>query len=554
MAVKRKAAEEAQRQLKRIQLSRPGQEEKYDDSDADCDSSSIVDEVAYSDDELHPTPLTPFSPASSKYPSELKTHHCPYDNCSKAFNRPARLAEHLRSHTNERIFACTYDGCEKNFLRASHLNHHVKSAHTLVRDYVCEREGCGKAFATGSRLRRHLAAHEGRDKYTCTETGEGGRECGETFRKHSTLLKHVMMVHLKKRPFPCQAVLGSGKTCTAAFDTAGHLKAHERRVHGEARFTCTECMSVDEEAEGGNGFSFPTYALLQLHMRSVHPPTCPSCAHTCSSAKDLRRHMEISHGTVSVDDRRTHPCQHPGCGRSFTKKGNLNVHVKTVHEGEKRFACGETDLSTSKKVEGWDGADACGKRYGSKLALEEHVRTAHMGYRNARAERKAKTPTSSKSASASASAPQGPSNVALLTGQGYAEESVNRQIPCLLAECEHRFRRDYDLWLHMGTKHGMDENEVQILFMQRAMQGGNESFARPAFEYEMDMMCGNEGEGEGDGGDGGRGRGHIDQGLYAYPDVSVDEVMASHDEDQERKDDRLGGLGGLGGLVDPLLT
>ncbi|KAK2821794.1 hypothetical protein FQN49_007666 [Arthroderma sp. PD_2] len=550
---KRKAADEAQRQMKRIQLSGPADQDdihKDSDSDSNCDSSSIVDEVAYSDDDLHPTPLTPFSPASSKYPSDLKTHHCPYSSCNKAFNRPARLTEHLRSHTNERIFACTYDGCEKNFLRASHLNHHVKSAHTLVRDYVCEREGCGKAFATGSRLRRHLAAHEGRDKYTCTETGEeGGKECGETFRKHSTLLKHVMMVHLKKRPFPCQVVLDSGKACTAAFDTAGHLKAHERRAHGEARFTCTECMGVDEgegEDGGKNGFSFATYALLQSHMRSVHPPTCPSCAHTCSSAKDLRRHMEISHGTVSVDDRRTHPCQHPGCGRSFTKKGNLNVHVKTVHEGEKRFACGETDLSTSKKVDGWDGRDACGKRYGSKLALEEHVRTAHLGFRNARAERKAKTggltAPSSKSASTA-----GPSNVALLTGQGYAEESVNRQIPCLLAECEHRFRRDYDLWLHMGAKHGMDENEVQILFMQRAMQGGNESFSRPTFDYEMDMMCSNQGG----------GGGHIDQGndnIYAYPgpDASVDEVMASHDEDQERdEDDR---LGGLSGLVDPLLT
>ncbi|EEQ33197.1 hypothetical protein McanMca71_005530 [Microsporum canis] len=554
MAAKRKAAEEAQRQLKRIHLSEPADHDEIPDPDPDCDSS-IFDEDAHSDQELHPTPLTPFSPASSKYPSELKKHLCPYTNCNKAFNRPARLTEHLRSHTNDRIFVCTYEGCEKNFLRVSHLNHHVKSAHTLIRDYVCEREGCGKAFATGSRLRRHIAAHEGRDKYTCTELNEeGGKQCKETFRKHSTLLKHVMTVHLKKRPFPCQAILESGKTCTAAFDTAGHLKAHERRVHGEARFTCTECIG-NNEGEGkerdGNAFNFATYALLQSHMRSVHPPTCPTCAHICSSAKDLRRHIEISHGTVSVDDRRAYPCQHPGCGRSFTKKGNLNVHVKTVHEGEKRFACGETDLSTSKKVSGWNGTDACGKRYGSKLALEEHVRTAHMGFRNARAERKARAGSRSAANLESGLTHMGPSNVALLTGQGYAEESVNRQIPCLLAECEHRFYRDYDLWLHMGAKHCMDENEIQILFMQRAMQGGNDSFARLSFEYEMDMMRGDEVSGGGSGG----GSGLIDpEGMYAYPqpDASVDEIMASHDEGQEReRDDR---LGGLGDLVDPLLT
>lgn len=569
-ATKRKAAEEAQRQLKRIHLSEPagtlplllngcgiksltwsGQDE-IPDSDLNCDST--VDEVVYSDDELQATPLTPFSPASSKYPSELKTHLCPYTGCNKAFNRPARLTEHIRSHTNDRIFACTYEGCEKNFLRASHLNHHIKSAHTLIRDYVCEREGCGKAFATGSRLRRHLAAHEGRDKYTCTEMAEGeGKQCGESFRKHSTLLKHVMTVHFKKRPFPCQATLDSGEACTAAFDTAGHLKAHERRVHGEARFMCIECTgSLELEGLGdGKPYSFATYALLQSHMRSVHPPTCPSCAHTCSSARDLRRHMEISHGTVSVDDRRTYPCQHPGCERRFTKKGNLNVHVKTVHEGEKRFACGETDLSTSKKVGGWNGIDACGKRYGSKLALEEHVRTAHMGFRNARAERKTRAGGAATDALKSGSKRTGPSNVALLTGQGYAEDSVNRQIPCLLAECEHRFHRDYDLWLHMGARHGMDENEVQLLFMQRAMQGGNESFDRPPpFEYEMDMIGVDEVSTVG----GSSCPINDPEGRYAYsrPDASVDEIMASHDDAQERvKDDH---LDVAGDLVDPLLT
>ncbi|EFE37082.1 C2H2 transcription factor (TFIIIA), putative [Trichophyton benhamiae CBS 112371] len=521
-ATKRKTAEEARRQLKRIHLSEPagmlppphygcgiqpltlsGQDEIHD-SDANCDdSSSVVDEMVCSDDELHATPLTPFSPASSKYPSELKTHLCPYSGCDKAFNRPARLTEHIRSHTNDRIFACTYEGCEKSFLRASHLNHHIKSAHTLIRDYVCEREGCGKAFATGSRLRRHLAAHEGRDKYTCTEIAEGsGKQCGESFRKHSTLLKHVMTVHLKKRPFPCQATLDSGETCTAAFDTAGHLKAHERRVHGEARFTCTECIGNAENEEGtGEGKAW--------------------------------------------------------CERSFTKKGNLNVHVKTVHEGEKRFACGETDLSTSKKVGGWNGMDACGKRYGSKLALEEHVRTAHMGFRNARAERKARAGTlTATNTLESGSKRTGPSNVALLTGQGYTEESGNRHIPCLLAECEHRFYRDYDLWLHMDAKHGMDENEIQLLFMQRAMQGGNESFDRPSFQYEMDTIGMGVDEIGATTTGGGGSSGLIDdlEGRYTYlrPDASVDEIMASHDDVQERgEDDR---SGGLGDLVDPLLT
>ncbi|KAG5289508.1 transcription factor tfiiia [Histoplasma ohiense] len=497
MAQKRKAISETQRPPKRLQQSAPSDSSEVFDNGNLSDSES-QSSYCLSHGDQQATPITPYSPASSRYPSDRKTHLCPYDGCLKAFNRPARLTEHLRSHTNERIFNCTYEGCEKTFLRASHLNHHVKSAHTTIRDYVCDREGCGKTFVTGSRLRRHLAAHEGRDKYRCTEYPP----CNETFRKHSTLQKHILTAHLNKKPFPCPHLDPvTGQPCTQAFDTAGHLRSHEGRLHGGARFACTECASnaTDEQnSTTTNGVTnphpnavFQTYALLQAHMKSVHPPTCPECDMTCSSNRDLRRHLEITHGTVPLEERKIYPCHYPNCGRNFTKRGNLNVHIKTVHEGEKRFICGETDLSRSKKLEGWTAQDGgCGKRYGSKLALEEHVRTAHLGLKNAKAERREllglNGSSSNSSGYSSHSRPKdksenqssrlaAPSNLSMLTGEGYEAES-GRHIPCLLEQCAHRFHRDYDLWLHMASKHSLEENDIQILFMQRAMQGGEQSF------------------------------------------------------------------------------
>ena len=298
-----------------------------------------------------------------------------------------------------------------------------------------------------------------------------------------------MTVHLNRKPFPCPHVNPiTGKKCPQAFDTAGHLRAHEGRVHAGTKFTCTECSkstNVDEdgaEAEGRRQlqFTFPTYALLQAHMRSVHPPTCPECKLVCSSGRELRRHLEIAHGDVSLDERKIHPCHYPGCGRSFTKKGNLNVHIRTVHEGEKRFVCGETDLSMSNKVEGWTGEDSCGKRYGSKLALEEHVRTAHLGYKNAKAARREQLGLAGRQKPKR----EEPSGLALLTGEGYAEET-GRHIPCLIEGCAHRFHRDYDLWVHMSGKHGLEENDIQILFMQRVMQGGDQSF-----DFDFDSASG----------------------------------------------------------------
>lgn len=467
MALKRKASEGSLSPSKKAQkrsaldANDPIYEEPHSDAEYEASDASSV-----ASDSLHETPATPFSTTSTKYPSELKTHLCPFEGCTKAFNRPARLQEHLRSHNNERLFPCTHENCDKTFLRASHLNHHVKSAHTGVRDYVCDRPGCGKSFVTGSRLRRHLAAHDGRDKYRCTEYPP----CSETFRKHSTLQKHIMTTHLKQKPFPCPHVdPNTGEKCPMAFDTAGHLRAHESRIHTEKRFTCAECsQSTQQGADTSTNMAvtFPTYALLQAHIRTAHPPQCPHCSISCSTQRELRRHLEVAHGNVSLEERRVFPCTVPGCDRSFTKKGNLTVHIRTVHEGEKRFICGETDVSTSKKTVGWDG-NGCGKRYGSKLALEEHIRTAHLGFPNAKAERRQRLGLASGQSTPKARY-AAPSALAALTGEGYAEES-GRRIVCFVESCPHRFHRNYDLWVHMGSKHHCSEDEIRDMFMQRAL-------------------------------------------------------------------------------------
>lgn len=256
-----------------------------------------------------------------------------------------------------------------------------------------------------------------------------------------------------------------------AFDTAGHLRAHESRVHTEKRYSCAECTQLLQEQSSNTDIAendhhpsviFPTYALLQEHIRAIHPPKCPNCPIVCATSRELRRHLEVAHGDVSLEERKVFPCSEEGCDRSFTKKGNLTVHVRTVHQGEKRFACGETDLSASKKVAGWDGI-GCGKRYGSKLALEEHIRTAHLGFQNAKAERRQRLGITKNSQTG-----HHVSTLAALTGQGYAEET-GRHITCFYDSCEHRFHRDYDLWVHMTAKHHCSEDEVQGLFMQRAL-------------------------------------------------------------------------------------
>lgn len=69
--------------------------------------------------------------------------------CKKFFGRQS-LREHLRQHTNERIFACTVAGCPMSFTRKANLRSHVVNVHKKNADSgstspnVCR--VCGKKF------------------------------------------------------------------------------------------------------------------------------------------------------------------------------------------------------------------------------------------------------------------------------------------------------------------------------------------------------------------------------------------------------------------------
>ena len=332
-----------------------------------------------------------------------KRFACTYDNCPKAFNRPARLEEHLRSHTNDRAFKCPYKGCSKTYLRDSHLKHHVKSAHTKVRDYKCTWDGCDKAFATGTRLKNHLLVHEGHEKFRC----RGFADCSQTFRKKETLQRHIVAFHLGAKPFPCPA-----DSCNKAFDTAEHLRQHQRVNHDPHRYSCGECLA---EAENDQTLSelgkqkrseeayFATFSEFQVHLREAHPPTCQLCKEVFSSSKLLLQHQEVDHDMYDSDGEggkdRPYLCDIMGCDKRYTTQGHLEYHFKNCHFGEQpMFYCapgGQKDTAT--KVNGVDitflplgtqlnypqGTNGhivgCNKSMKYKSSLVNHVKNSHWG-------------------------------------------------------------------------------------------------------------------------------------------------------------------------------
>lgn len=207
-------------------------------------------------------------------------------------------------------------------------------------------------------------------------------------------------------------------------------------------------------------------------MENEHPPACTECGQECKSLRHLKSHIEVIHGAIDVNGSKAHFYHEQGCERGFTKKGNLTMHIQICHN-PKRFVCGGLDPSMLSRVANWDGTNSCGKALTTKASLEEHIRTAHQGLalsrRNVRQTKHG----------ASDGQPRGHqvSVLTRLTGAGY-EEASGRNISCLVIGCNHRFLREYDLEIHLRSRHGstglglretlMDEGR---LYSRQTLQG-----------------------------------------------------------------------------------
>ncbi|KUI65552.1 Transcription factor IIIA [Cytospora mali] len=399
----------------------------------------------------HPTPPTApsiTSKASKKrnYPSEQKIITCTVADCPKTFNRPARLLAHLRSHNNERPYLCTFDGCGKSYTENKHLKQHLLS-HTKEAKYVCDT--CDKGFSTGTRLRRHQKVHEGEERFRCREYPP----CNQSFRKHQTLQRHILKEHMGKKPFPCVHV-----GCEASYDTANALAAHKERDHGELRFWCDECCEAAAARRSPDGepkkpVGFTTQFLLDQHIRHEHV-NCIFCDVRFTGQYELDQHMEIYHSGLTLEDRKTVVCKHPGCGKKFTKKSNMTAHHRTAHEGM-RFVCGKVDTSDAAGgLERWDWAgEGCGEGFVDKAKLVQHVLFVHLGRPRPESGPGATYPQSK----------QPPARLNFLNEISGVADQERRQAVCTVPACGARFIRYADLHNHTQRDHPEHAGEVGLL-------------------------------------------------------------------------------------------
>lgn len=215
-------------------------------------------------------------------------------------------------------------------------------------------------------------------------------DCELSFTKRKHLRTHIAVSHAVRVPVPVPAAAqGDGEDitsplfpcshpgCLKQFPTHSKRAAHLRTAHDAHRYMCTL------PHESGDVLFFSTWSDLQRHQRDVHPPRChwPGCKDKVFKTREnlkahLRRHMEKdrhlqdqglvlppSSSTTSGPTGRvaqtsmTFEC--PNCDKAFASKYARDVHAKTVHLGQRDYACKNA---------------GCDKRYGHKHLVVRHAR------------------------------------------------------------------------------------------------------------------------------------------------------------------------------------
>ncbi|KAM9095122.1 oocyte zinc finger protein XlCOF19 [Sarcophilus harrisii] len=133
-------------------------------------------------------------------------------HCEEAFCRVSDLAQHVKTHSEEKNYKCHQ--CGKDFYSSSGLTQH-KKFHTAVKLFQCNE--CSRAFRKNKQLARHQRVHNGEKLHKC-------KECGKGFFENKALTVH-QRIHSGEKPYECSA-------CGRAFRRNSHLTRHQK-THAE---------------------------------------------------------------------------------------------------------------------------------------------------------------------------------------------------------------------------------------------------------------------------------------------------------------------------------
>ena len=161
----------------------------------------------------------------------------------------------------------------------------VKPPERFLNDYLLEKSFSSEKPTTLGKILKSKSA-----KGTC-ETIFQCNICGNELSSKHNLESHIASVHEGKKPHQCSI-------CKKKFTQKGSLDAHVKNVHTEKKeeFKCEIC-----------NLNYSSKRVLKEHIELIHEMDNPNKCTICETTLETKT--------------------------SFTNKGRLTEHIRTVHEG-----------------------------------------------------------------------------------------------------------------------------------------------------------------------------------------------------------------------------
>lgn len=219
---------------------------------------------------------------------------------------------------------------------------------------------CDKSFTNLSTLRYHMNKHDNNKRFLCPK-------CGKGFYSSNAFHQHLR-THKNHAPFKCGF-------CNKTYKWRQSLKEHFRVAHSNNRssFLCMICCKT---------FTAKSSLVVHAKIHSGEKYSCPYCPKTYTKASYLKIHSMVHSG---VERPRPFQCVESGCGRCFTTKNSLSIHIAHTHTTERPHKCVQcfkgfataSGLRMHKETHNNTGVscDMCGKKLANKRVLQKHVKS-----------------------------------------------------------------------------------------------------------------------------------------------------------------------------------
>ena len=227
--------------------------------------------------------------------------------------------------------------CLKQFSRPSACREHIKNAHCGEYRFKCDK--CNKKFQSEKGLHTHLESsheNESKDPFICST-------CGHVFLYRRSLIRHCKAKQhaypkssSKTKQFKWGSKNGIECKICGVMISSYAIDIHMRYHHGDEEtreYKCTECeyktvrkdKLLRHEREVHLTFNMEVQAIkksFETEKKSVYQ--CPHCKKILKTLEEVDNHVlgKICLLTCNV------------CEKTFTRKENLNRHLKKIHNME----------------------------------------------------------------------------------------------------------------------------------------------------------------------------------------------------------------------------